>query len=128
MKNSTQKIKPVGYNVDLKYQCPQCGSDHWITQQEAKTTGFRIVCCNKQMVIEPVHKFTLDVVFKSQLNTPTQTVVQAQVTDSLKNGREALNKLIKLGFEGVKYQTLALTLSQQGDDVETIMRKCIAHE
>jgi len=80
------------------------------------------------MVIEPVHKFTLDVVFKSQLNTPTQTVVQAQVTDSLKNGREALNKLIKLGFEGVKYQTLALTLSQQGDDVETIMRKCIAHE
>ncbi len=139
MKNSTLKIKPVGYSVDLKYQCPVCSSDLWVTKEEAKTDGFKIVCCGKALELEPVRKFTLHVDFKDQPEVKKQpktykerfeeaAPMRKKLIEDVQRGSEAGAKLAQLGFKGIKYQTMAHSLAAQGHDVETIVRKCIADD
>lgn len=138
MKNSTQKIKPVGYNVDVRYVCPECGSDLWATRDEAKTPGFRFVCCGKALETEPVAKFTLNVQFRNEVAPqPPKTYeqrfkeaepIRRKVIEEVQRGSEAGAKLAQLGFKGIKYQTMAHSLAVQGHDVETIVRKCIAND
>jgi hypothetical protein len=129
------KAKPTGYNVDLKYQCPVCGSDLWATRDEAKTPGFRIVCCGKALELETVSKFTLHVDFANEVKEPPKThqqrfeeaaPIRGKVIEEVQRGSEAGAKLAKLGFTGINYQTKAHSLAVQGYDVETIVRKCIA--
>lgn len=45
MKQTKQIIqKPIDIDAHLKYRCPQCGYDYWISLREAKTKDFKIVC------------------------------------------------------------------------------------
>lgn len=38
------KQKPVEYDVHLKYICPECHSEHWLSLLEASTANFKVVC------------------------------------------------------------------------------------
>lgn len=47
LKTKTKKIvdlKPVNTDVYCEYVCPLCGCNHWISQKEAGTPNFKIVC------------------------------------------------------------------------------------
>ena len=49
------KLIPKEHDLHVKYVCPNCTDEHWHTQQEAMTEGFRIVCeCGKTYELEPV--------------------------------------------------------------------------
>lgn len=43
-KKIIKNVRPVGIDAHFKYQCPKCKLDYWISYQEAKTSGFKIVC------------------------------------------------------------------------------------
>lgn len=36
--------KPTDIDAHLKYKCPKCCADHWLSLQETKTRGFKVVC------------------------------------------------------------------------------------
>lgn len=38
------KQKPVEHDVHLKYICPECHSEHWLSLLEAATANFKVVC------------------------------------------------------------------------------------
>lgn len=38
------KVKPVECDAHLKYICPECHNEHWISLLEASTKNFKIVC------------------------------------------------------------------------------------
>ena len=37
-------LQPINFDVQLEYQCPSCEARHWLTQDEAKAVGYKIVC------------------------------------------------------------------------------------
>ena len=52
-----KRLRPIDQNVHLKYRCPKCSSDHWISMKEAQTKGYRIVCdCNEILRVKLVEK------------------------------------------------------------------------
>ncbi len=53
---SMSKLLPIGYSLDLKYKCPKCDNEFWLSQAEAKTKGFKFVCgaCEECSNIEPL--------------------------------------------------------------------------
>lgn len=119
------KIKPVGYHVDLRYQCPICQSDLWATNEEAKTPGFRIVCCGKSLVLETVAKCSLEVIFKNQqVGLVPIKIKQTPLTRN--TAQEALVVLQSLGFADSKYEAHAYELACNGHSVESIVKGCIA--
>jgi len=52
-----KRLRPIDQDVHLKYRCPKCSSDHWISMKEAQTKGYRIVCdCNEILRVKLVEK------------------------------------------------------------------------
>lgn len=43
-KLKTKNLKPIELHVNLKYKCPQCCIDHWLSLKETQTKGFIVVC------------------------------------------------------------------------------------
>lgn len=39
-----KNLKPTEYNIHIKYTCPVCDSNHWISEKEASYEKFVIVC------------------------------------------------------------------------------------
>lgn len=57
MQTIKKRLRPIDQDVHLKYRCPKCSSDHWISIKEAQTKGFRIVCdCNEILKVKLVEK------------------------------------------------------------------------
>lgn len=42
--NNPSNQKPIEIDASLKYQCPQCQTDHWLFLREAKTKNYKVVC------------------------------------------------------------------------------------
>jgi hypothetical protein len=55
IKNKKKLLKPIDHDVHLKYRCPECSVDHWLSLREAQTDGFIIVCeCNNIFKVRTV--------------------------------------------------------------------------
>lgn len=39
-----KNLRPTDIDAHIKYQCPKCGIQHWISLKEAKTKNFKVVC------------------------------------------------------------------------------------
>lgn len=80
MTTKTKKTyqKPIELDLHLKYRCPDCGDDHWLSMLEAKTKGFKIVCsCG--MIIHPkrLQKIQLSYISK-KIEQPVSTNQQSK--------------------------------------------------
>lgn len=47
----TKNLRPIDIDAHFKYRCPKCSCEHWISLNEAKTKGFRIVCDCKRVLL-----------------------------------------------------------------------------
>lgn len=45
-------LKPVNTDLYCEYVCPLCGCSHWISQKEAGTRNFKIVC-DCDVILQP---------------------------------------------------------------------------
>jgi hypothetical protein len=43
-KQIIKNLKPTELNVHIKYTCPTCSIDHWLSLDESKTKGYLVVC------------------------------------------------------------------------------------
>lgn len=51
-----KNLKPTELNIHLKYTCPTCSIDHWLSLDESKTKGYLIVCdCKSILKVKLVH-------------------------------------------------------------------------
>lgn len=104
--------KPIDIDVHFKYRCPKCVSDHWISLNEARTKGFKVVCDCKcifspkriskiQIVYGTKHKPKKQLAAKQTVKTEPQ---DRSISSSLLN--QCLPILIKYGFTKTESQDL----------------------
>lgn len=59
-KTITSNQKPTDYDIHLKYLCPECGGQHWLSFLEASTKQFKVVCyCGCVFSVKRVSKFKI---------------------------------------------------------------------
>jgi len=59
------KLKPKTFNLNLIYECPECGSSHWFNEDELK--GLPILfCCGQSFEILPVRHTKINLVFNTK--------------------------------------------------------------
>jgi hypothetical protein len=50
-----KNLKPIELNIHIKYKCPECDVEHWLSFEEAKTKEYVIVCCCKaKLKVKPI--------------------------------------------------------------------------
>lgn len=59
-KTKIKNLKPIEIDLHLKYQCPQCNTYHWLSQSEAKTENFKIVCdCSSVLMPKKISRIKI---------------------------------------------------------------------
>lgn len=57
IKKIIKNLKPTDYDLNIKYTCTNCGSDHWVTEKAAKYSKFVIVCeCDTVLKPKPIQQ------------------------------------------------------------------------
>lgn len=100
-------MKPSGIDVNLKYVCPQCDEDHWVTFDEARTPGFLIVCGCKYVL---------------KLTTISTITCEFKYKDSIK--QETRQALLRLGYTEKEFAD-ALSRATSGT-VESMVREVLS--
>lgn len=90
------KVKPVECDVHLKYICPECHNEHWISLLEASTKNFKIVCdCGTIFRVKRV----LDLKLRYQKAKPAPTTKKTNIdikTNSI--AKQAVTIIQNYGF------------------------------
>ena len=106
-----KNLKPIDCVADLKYRCPNCGLDHWVSLKEAKTTGFIIVCdCDTLLKVKPIKSVNITYLeeAKQQVNTSSlENTRPLQKTDE-KIIKQACSVLGNYGFTPQESMQMAL--------------------
>lgn len=67
-----KNLKPTEINLHLKYTCPQCGIEHWLSLDEAKTIGYIMVCdCKTKLRPKPIKN--IRIIYKNNVTTKRET-------------------------------------------------------
>ncbi|NBU33513.1 hypothetical protein EB118_10355 [bacterium] len=99
LKNKIQK--PIDNDIHLKYRCPKCGQDHWLSYKEASTKNFKTVCyCGNVFKVKRIAGFKLKF-HKPEIKTKTNTTdvsdtVQKSISEELLT--KAITTLTNYGF------------------------------
>jgi hypothetical protein len=84
-----KNLKPTEYDLHLKYSCPNCGYNHWLSIHEAQTDKFLIVCdCKKILKVKTVDSFKIK--YKTKKN--------AVITNEKDYIKKAISGLLNYGF------------------------------
>lgn len=97
--------KPTEYDIHIKYQCPECQQDHWLSYQEASTKRFIVVCsCKYVFRVKRPTGFSLEY-------QKTTTEIQQPVKEEL--SIDILDKsmllLVRYGFTQSEAKELLLS-------------------
>ena len=61
MKTKKINLKPIKYDIHLKYLCQVCDGVHWLSFNEAKTKNFTVVCeCGEIFRVKRVKQIKLE--------------------------------------------------------------------
>ena len=80
-KTTTEKIsqKPIDYDIHIKYKCPKCSQEHWLSYLQSSTKNFKVVCsCGLLFRVKRVIGFDLRYKKKSK------PVKSEQLSESVK--------------------------------------------
>lgn len=99
-------LKPVGYNLDLRYVCPKCQSDIWVSEADVNA-GVLLQCCGARLRFS---KFTSNVHLSFGGSKPNK----------------AVEVLRSLGFNTPEVIQMAIDLSK-AHDYEYVVKECIAN-
>jgi hypothetical protein len=74
-----KRLKPIDQDVHLKYRCPKCSVDHWLSIRETQTKGFRIVCdCGEILKVKLVEKIEIIYQQTTKKEIPPLVAVEPQ--------------------------------------------------
>lgn len=96
---SKKKQKPKEYDLHLKYSCPDCGCDHWLSLLEASTTNFKVVCdCGVLFRVKRVAGIKL---LYEQVSKQAEAKISTPHTIDIENNmvaKQAVATIINYGF------------------------------
>ena len=97
--------KPTEYDIHIKYQCPECQQDHWLSYQEASTKRFIVVCSCKYVfrVKRPIG-FSLE--YKKIITEVQQPIKEELSIDILD---KSMLLLVRYGFTQSEARELLLS-------------------
>jgi len=66
-----KNLKPIELNLHIKYKCPQCDVEHWLSLDEAKTKEYITICyCKTKLKVRPIKSIRI-IYSKSESTKPT---------------------------------------------------------
>lgn len=96
-KNKIYKnIKPVEADIHLKYICPECGTNHWLSLKENKINGYKILCeyCDSILKVRQIDKIK----FKFKETTKPIEVSEPEQSDDIDFLSKSATILESYGF------------------------------
>jgi hypothetical protein len=98
-----KSLKPIDYDVHLKYRCPSCSQDHWLSLKQCQTKGFKVVCdCNEVFKPKRIDKFNIS--FHKKKKPSSDTVDVETIPQKLLNN--ATQVLVGYGFSKAEAELL----------------------
>jgi hypothetical protein len=116
-----KNLKPIDQDIHFKYQCPACGINHWLSLEETKTKGFKVVCdCKTILKVKKIQNIKLK--YHRQYTKP-------DVDLSNLNIGKAITILENYGFPLEECQQLITSCNiQKNDTVANIVKKSLAYK
>lgn len=109
------RLKPTDCDLHLKYNCPQCRNDHWLSLLEASTKDFKIACdCGTVLKVKRV--LGLKIKYAKNLNPTTNKKEKASTNTEDKNN-SVINQSIGI------IQSYGFTKEEAQD----LVNKCYGH-
>ena len=128
-----KKQKPIETSVSLKYICPNnnCGFDHWLFLNEAKTKNFKIVCeCGT--IFKPKRIKNIEIVYDIP-ESVKKSLDEQSTSDTIPKDADvvcrAINMMISLGY-GRKDSENVIKLIYNKDntpDASVLVKKAVKH-
>jgi hypothetical protein len=101
------KPKPIEYDVHLKYLCSNCGQAHWLSIDEAKTSGFKVVCfCKNTFSVKKVKD--IKILYQKKKTAPISTPPVESVKEYPKINKQLLDRAssIMVGYGFTKKEAI----------------------
>ena len=127
--NKKKNLKPIEFHVNLKYKCPQCFIDHWLSLKETQTKGFIVVCdCGCVFKVRQVD--TIKVIHTKKQKI--QEKIKVDIPDDLVEIPEPLLKscitiLASYGFTTEEAATIIKDqyYKDKTDNVSDLIKNCL---
>jgi len=124
-----KNLKPIDVVADLKYRCPNCSIDHWVSLKESRTSNFLIVCdCDTIIKPKRIKTIIVQYVVDSQNKNPPEKKIEKQNTDQ--NIIDQANQILKTyGFTSSESNEIIekYTLEEKYDSVKSLIEKILSN-
>lgn len=116
-----KNLRPIDQDVHFKYKCPVCGINHWLSLEETKTKGFKVVCdCKSVLRVKKIQDIKIK--YQKQQAKPNIELSKSH-TD------KAIAVLTNYGFSLEECQQLISSCNiQKNDTVANIVKKSLAYK
>jgi len=128
-KQTIKNLRPTEFNLHLKYVCPMCSVEHWLSLEEAKTKGYLIVCdCDSVLRVKLIDSLGIKF-YKKQKST--KTVESEKVIETDKISLDLLSKcctiLSSYGYEKseVEYLIIKTYENSPTTDIKTLVKNTL---
>lgn len=128
-KQIVRNLRPTELNVHLKYVCPACSIEHWLSLEEAKTKGYLIVCdCNAILRVKLIDLLKVKFYRKQK---STKTVESEKIVETSKIDVDLLSKcctiLVGYGYDKSEIEKLIIKTYQSNPttDIKTLVKNTL---
>jgi len=121
-----KNLKPIDFDINLIYKCPECKSEHWLSLKETSTKNFRVVCdCDTIFKVKPIEK--IDIIYQTseELNSaPIKEPVQELPIDFVDR---CATILVGYGFTKDEAKNLVYSTHKinPSTDISAFIKSCI---
>ena len=128
--------KPIDLEANIKYLCPnkKCRYEHWISLNEARTLGFKIVC-DCSTVFCPKRIKRISIIYKKQKQKQIKEQIKEQVinTEYIIPGQllqKSIQVMQNFGFKKTEAETLLCDFYKKNpiDDYKQLVKKILANK
>jgi hypothetical protein len=117
------KILPIGYEVQLIYECDSCGCEHYTTVEESIFPAGIKCYCGKDMRLEPIEKTRLVLSPKNKKVQRNKTQKEKSIPKDNGVFDEIVAVLANLGYK----KTEAKKEASAALNIHTSLEECLRH-
>ena len=128
-KQIVKNLRPTELNTHLKYVCPTCSIEHWLSLEETKTKGYLIVCdCDSVLKVKLVD--CLRIKFYKKQNS-TKIVKSEKAVETSMIDVDLLSKcctiLVGYGYDKSEIEKLITKTYQNNPttDIKTLVKNTL---
>jgi hypothetical protein len=116
-----KNLRPIDQDIHFKYKCPVCGINHWLSLEETKTKGFKVVCdCKTVLKVKKIQNIKIK--YHRQHTKPNVDLSKSNID-------KAITTLGNYGFTLEECQKLTASCNiQKNDTVANIVKKSLAYK